>query len=388
MHRDVLARELERALRLSLDAPMLRLLAFDGERPPGDERAQPWIPIKYGPSDPEDWQGVVPAVARFEIAPGTAARSLRLVVKVNPREGLARTLIPWIVKQKNIVLDRPYWEYRSSAESERTAAREPSVYRLAESVPGLRRVLPRCYGSAFDGADGGHALFLEFVTDVRRLDAAGAIADWPTDAIDAALHAAAQWHAAFWDCDPAKLAWAGPLPTTRDMLADGALWRGLLDDAHARFPSIVSDEVWRRRHRLIDSLPSWHPVKDKLPATLAHNDFNQRNVGFRPDVLVLDWEIAERNVAQRDLVEMLTFVLPPSPDRDQVDSHIETHRAALIEAGVADIDRDQWVEGFRCELKVEAINRIGLQLLFAAQFPLAYLERINATIERLLDIYG
>ena len=48
---------------------------------------------------------------------------------------------------------------------------------------------------------------------------------------------------------------------------------------------------------------------------------------------------------------------------------------------------DHWVEGFRCELKVEAINRIGLQLVFAAQFPLAYIARINGTIERLLDLY-
>ena len=47
-----------------------------------------------------------------------------------------------------------------------------------------------------------------------------------------------------------------------------------------------------------------------------------------------------------------------------------------------------WIEGFRSELKVEAINRVGHQLLFAAQFSLAYLVRINATIERLLDLYG
>ena len=40
------------------------------------------------------------------------------------------------------------------------------------------------------------------------------------------------------------------------------------------------------------------------------------------------------------------------------------------------------------EIKVQAINRIAMQLLFAAQFPLAYLPRINAMIERLLDLYG
>jgi hypothetical protein len=31
-------------------------------------------------------------------------------VKVNPREGLARTLIPWIIEHAKIALDRPYWD--------------------------------------------------------------------------------------------------------------------------------------------------------------------------------------------------------------------------------------------------------------------------------------
>ena len=172
------------------------------------------------------------------------------------------------------------------------------------------------------------------------------------------------------------------------MIADAPLWRGLVDDARKRFPDIITDDVWRRRHRLIDGLGDWHRTKDQLPATLAHNDFNQRNIGFRPAVLVLDWELVESNTAHRDSVELLTFVLPLSADRRQVEVHVERHRAALISLGVSiGIDRDDWIEGFQCELKVEAINRIGLQLLFAAQFPLAYLARINSNIDRLLAMY-
>ncbi len=389
MRRDLIAQQLELALRESLDAPSLRLVGLEGERPAIDELREPWIPVKYGPASPDDWFGVVPATARFERARAGAVESLDLVVKVNPREGLARTLIPWIIAHEKIALDRPYWEYRSAAESDHTAAREQRLYELASDTPALRRVLPRCYGSATDAASGEHALFLEFVTDVTRLDAAGATADWPAKAIDDALRAAAAWHAAFWDIDIKRAGWAGPRPTTEGMIADAPLWRGLLDDAHARFPDVVTDAVWRRRHALIETLPAWHPVKDRLPATLAHDDFNQRNVGFRPDVVVLDWELVERNIAQRDLVEMLTFVLPSAANRPQVDSHVEAHRVALVEAGVSTgVERDTWIEGFRCELKVEAINRVGHQLLFAAQFPLAYLVRINATIERLLDLYG
>ena len=106
-------------------------------------------------------------------------------------------------------------------------------------------------------------------------------------------------------------------------------------------------------------------------------------------MLVLDWELAQRNSAHRDLVELLTFALSPAVERVRIDRHVEAHRAALVAAGVATgIDPDAWMEGFRCELKVEAINRAGLQLLFGAKFPLPYVGRMNATIERLLDLYG
>jgi hypothetical protein len=209
----------------------------------------------------------------------------------------------------------------------------------------------------------------------------------------------------------------------------------------------VTQEVWRRRYALIDTIGDWHKAKDTLPVTLAHNDFNQRNVGFRhnghafepppepprdgavkseakphrflphlfrskksraadeaavaaevpvpavgsnrpTEVVALDWEIAQRNIAARDLVELLTFVLPPTVERAQVDRHVETHRDALIKAGVATgVERDAFTEGFRCELRVQAINRVGLQLLFGAQFQLPYLARINGTVERLLDLY-
>jgi hypothetical protein len=388
MRRELIAQQLELALRESLASPRLRLLEMAGQRPPEDEKREPWIPIKYGPAGPDNWFGVVPATVRFERSPGAGAESLALVVKVNPKAGLSRTLIPWIIEHKRIPLERPYWDYRCAAESDRTADRESQIYRLSSSVPALRRILPRCYGFATDTTTAEHALFLEFLADVARLDATGAQADWPADAIDEALRAAAGWHAAFWEVKAADVPWAGPRPTTQDMIADTWLWRGLLQDARGRFPYIVTDKVWRRRHALIDTLPSWHPAKDKCPATLVHDDFNQRNVGFRPDVVVLDWELAQRNTAQRDLVELLTFTLPAGADRAQIDGHVEAHRRALAEAGIAKgIERDVWIEGFRCELKIEAINRVGLQLLFGAQFPLAYLVRINATIERLLDLY-
>jgi hypothetical protein len=391
MHKDTIARQAENALRNALAAPDLHLIELRGNRPAEDEQREPWIPVKYGAATAGDWIGVVVAEAVFEHHPGAMPQTLALVVKVHPRQGAAHTLIPWIVREQHIALDRPYWQYRRAAEFEDAGAREATIYRLAARMPALRPVLPRCYGVATErDAEGEeYAVFLEFLTEVSRLDATGASTDWPAAAIDEALRGAAAWHAAFWDNDAKALAWAGPRPMTEDMLADAPLWRGLLDDARQRFPDVVTETIWRRRHRLIDTIGDWHAAKDRCPGTLAHNDFNQRNVGFRTNGFVaLDWECVQRDIAQRDLVELLTFALLPDVERTRVDGHVEAHRSALIEAGIAGVDRAAWIEGFRAELKVEAINRIALQLLFAAQFPLPYLARINATIERLLDLYG
>jgi hypothetical protein len=460
----LIAQHLVPALRVSLHAPGLCLTGLDGGRPLDEEQREPWIKIKYGVTRSDDWVGVVPATARFVRARGAPQETLNLIVKVNPRQGLARNLIPWIAARNHVVLDRPFLHYRTAAELDRTAERELRAYEMAGKIVALRDVLPRCYGWAHDPETGEHALFLEALTGIERLDATGATADWPPDAIDAALRAAARWQAAFWGANDKTLAWAGPRPTTAAMVADTSLWRGLLNDARSRFPHIVTQEVWRRRYALIETMSVWHKVKDALPATLAHNDFNQRNVGFRkaappepahseahaadggardghqaktgtrltrrllprlkpeeppakkpappPDskakpthtdigaihqmmrsntesnIVVLDWEIAQCNTAARDLVELLTFVLPPTAEREAIDRHVETLRDALTKAGVSTgIERDAFFEGFRSEIKVQAINRIGLQLLFGAQFQLAYLARINATIERLLDLY-
>jgi hypothetical protein len=390
MRRSLIASQLESALRGSLQAPTLQLLSFEGERTAHDDEAQPWVSVKYGPAGHDDWFGVVPAVAEFRRAPGGEAQSLPLIVKINARESMATTFLPWAFEQQGIALDRPFPQYHLAADFENVGGRESHVYRvLAEQVPSLKAVLPKCYGSARDTATGEEALFLEMISDIRLMDASGASFDWPAANIDAALRALAGWQAAFWGADEGHLAWAGPKPTTAGMAADAPLWRAIVDHGRARLPHVVTDTVSRRRHRLIDTIASWHAVKDTLPATLAHNDFNHRNVGFRGGAVVaLDWELATRNTAHRDLVELLTFVLPPSVARDRVDRHVEAHRSALVAAGVTSgIDRETWLAGFRCELAVEALNRVGLQLVFGAQFHLPYAERVNATIEHLLDLY-
>ena len=87
MRRELIAQQLELALRESLASTRLRLLEMAGQRPAEDEKREPWIPIKYGPAGPDNWFGVVPATVRFERSPGAGAESLALVVKVKSESG-------------------------------------------------------------------------------------------------------------------------------------------------------------------------------------------------------------------------------------------------------------------------------------------------------------
>ena len=62
-------------------------------------------------------------------------------------------------------------------------------------------------------------------------------------------------------------------------------------------------------------------------------------------------------------IKMVKPVLPPTAEREAIDGHVETLRNALIKAGVSTgIERDAFFEGFRSELRAQAINRVGLQL--------------------------
>ena len=78
MRRQIIAEQLETALRTSLQEPGLRLISLDGERPSVDLKREPWIEIKYGPASPDDWFGIVPARAQFERSAGKAREVLNL----------------------------------------------------------------------------------------------------------------------------------------------------------------------------------------------------------------------------------------------------------------------------------------------------------------------
>lgn len=346
--------------------------------PPAAHPDQPWLSVKYGPADEDDVHGVTPVRV---IADGATHD---LVVKVNPMHGIGETIIPWICNTFDVRLPQPYSIYHSAREVVGTGAREANLYDLSITMPELMAILPAYYGTIV--SRGERAIILADEGTITGLDAGGAISHWSGDHIDTALRAMGAVHAAS-AAIVDQAAWLPPRPETATMAADAPLWRALVADAARRVPDIMTSQVCERRGELIDTISRWHPAKDAAPTVIAHNDFNQRNVGFLTDgrFVALDWELVRKDSPQRDVAELLTFTLGDSVELSQVHHHGEQHRQAMAATGL-DIPAEEYFATLAADLRSEAIDRVGMQLLFEAAFDLPYVPRINRTVDHLVAI--
>lgn len=325
-----------------------------------NHRKRPWL-------DPDDLSGVIPATA--------GGRTV--VVKVGLRAGLDRTLIPWILDRTGIELPQ-FPGSELAAELADTPQREPAAYALHA----LRDVLPAEVGRFT--AYGQTALVLEDIGEVSGLDPTGSTTRWTLEQIEAALVGAAQFHA---DTAGRDYAWTVLRPSTRTALNDVELYRTILLDASRRLPDIVTPSVLEHRLQILETLPRWHQAKDVMPATLVHNDFNQRNIGFRSDtsLVAMDWDLSRVDIPQRDVVELLTFTLDAHTTLDQLLHLLGVHWQALRDNGM-DVDPEVYARAAAAEIRRQSVDRMGLQLLLGAAFELPYLERINRTVDHLVRL--
>ncbi len=407
MRWDELPRWVEGCLRERFDAPELVVIELRGRVPQSDELNAPWRDSKYSPGRTGDVAGVLPvdAVYRFDPSLSGPPTVLPLILKARTEgDGVGDRLIPKIIREEHLPLPRPFTEYTAMRSLLDTSAREIRLYELQERSEPLQEYLPRLYGTLLAPGEPTSLLLIERITEPMLLDRANDLAGWNVEAVRLALGAVGSVHGE-WFGQHGQLEQLGWLPrriSTDDLIADRDLWLALVDLAASHFSDMASPASIDRRKAIIESIEDWHPIKDAFPHTLAHDDFNPRNVCFRrfgeegpvprttPRLgtpVLYDWELAIVDVPQRDLAEMLTFTVLPGLPRAEVDKLVDHHRWVVEKSSGIPIDRDLWFEIFRVELRLEAINRVGLQLLFATELDLPYVPRIYAAIDHLLDLY-
>jgi hydroxymethylglutaryl-CoA reductase (NADPH) len=262
--------------------------------------------------------------------------------------------------------------------------RELAVYRAAE--PALRSVLPRTYGVHEDAGREAYVIAMERLgPGVILKDTGDSPERWRPEDVAAAVRGVAGVHAAFLGRHDELLGWLGPVQTAERMTAMRELWAALLEHGASEHPELLDGPAAGRLRRIIAEIPEWWRRLESMPRTLVHNDFNPRNIALRSadmSLVAYDWELATLHVPQRDLAELLAFVLPGDAAESHVTAFLDLHREAVGHGA----DPGAWREGYRLALWDFAVTRLLLYVMVHSQRELPFLSRVVATTLRLIAI--
>lgn len=270
--------------------------------------------------------------------------------------------------------------------------RELAIYEQTD--PRFVRHTPICYQTFRDDKREAYVLVLEKLPSyLPLLDTADNPRGWSRRHIAVALEGAAQLHS-IWLGREKELRdqpWIGHPPTAAAMAEMTELWQALAVNAASEFPELIGVRELEQLREYIRTIPDWWGRIEELPRTLAHNDFNPRNVTLRDDdgplhLCVYDWELATSHLPQHDLAELLCFVLNPTVQKRNVSYLVEVHREALERASGQSIDPAEWREGYKLALRDLAVNRFGLYLMAHTFRHYGFMERTVKTLWRLLEL--
>jgi hypothetical protein len=185
--------------------------------------------------------------------------------------------------------------------------------------------------------------------------------------------------------------WIGHVPTARHMAEMRPLWHALADHARPFVSRWAGDATVARQRDLIDTIDAWWPDLEQSPRTLIHHDCNPRNLALRHDedgfrLCAYDWELATIGAPERDLAELLCFVLPPDASDAMLETLVERHRASLADHLGRSLDPEAWWRGVRAGLADVLIARLSFYVMIHRVKPLPFLPRVVRTWQSLFDL--
>lgn len=329
---------------------------------------------------------------RASVEQAGSLRHLELFAKVKPADADVLAVAETVARTCDARVHAELLKVRDHLGISSGQRRELEIYRLQRDAR-LRAHMPLFYGAWHDEPSASCGLLLEQLTGMVVLDSADGTGSWSEPcvcaAIDglAAIHGAGAAHAAWLSAQD----WIGTVPSRPHAAQMAAFWEALATHATPLFTACAGDALPRLHQQLITTLDSWWQPLDAMPRTLIHHDFNSRNIGIRqtPDGLRLvayDWELATIGAPQRDLAELLCFVLPPDVDPGIPARLVERHRQALERESGCRAPRDAWAAGFRSALADFLVSRLAFYALVHRIRPQGFLPRVVRTWTRLWEI--
>jgi hypothetical protein len=256
--------------------------------------------------------------------------------------------------------------------------RELAIYELDR--PGLRSVTPVIHRLWRDPSAHIFVIVMELLADVRHASTLDDLDAWTPDDIACAVLQIARVHGEHLGALSATA--PPPYLVPFDLLHGGRLLDGRLLDYQARllaynataFPALFDAGRVRRLESFLASAPERHRAISRRPLTLIHGDLTPRNICLRPPVpsgapersgtlrlCAYDWELAQVHLPQRDVCELLCYVLSPGRGwkAEPTALLLDRYRAHLAAAAGRPID----AADFRCDLAMAIRELCTFKLL-------------------------
>jgi hydroxymethylglutaryl-CoA reductase (NADPH) len=287
-------------------------------------------------------------------------------------------------------LGKAFEQHGASTGFRSSHLRELAIFRSAPAA--MREILPHVYGVHEDAEREAYLIVMENLADqVILKDSANDIGGWRREHVEAAVRGIAGAHAAWLGRDEELLAqpWIGWVPDAHGMVERKEYWLALAEYNAREYPHLLGEGWASQAQRDIDGLGAWWGELERMPRTLIHGDFSPRNLALRREGLRLvayDWEFAALHVPQRDLVELLAFVLRPDVDAATVDHYVELHRRSLERASGTQLEAHAWRRGFALALTDFSLTKWAQILNVHTVIEQPYVERVAATVRRLAEI--
>lgn len=287
------------------------------------------------------------------------------------------------------------WDKHSQAtDLHGTHLREVGMYR----DPGpAETIMPNCLGTVVDESREQYVIVMERLDDHQsHRDSTDRPQVWTDADLRSALSGIARVHGHWWgrEAELAGLPWLGPAASEAGVTAANGLWSELAGFVEREYAEPLHQEVAKWIAELANDTHRWWSELETQPRTLVHNDFNSRNIalrrepGSRNQLAAWDWELATVHLAQRDLVELLVYTIPPDVADDRVLALVEHHRRAVSEIAGIEIDRTAWRRGTELALWDFGLRRLSIYLLVHSEHRLSFIDRVAAVALRLRGILG
>ena len=224
--------------------------------------------------------------------------------------------------------------------------REARFYR--EVAPSSPIRIPRCYLSLIDTTHDQFILVLEDVSQHTYGDQVKGLT--PNQAIDA-IRTIAPFHAYWWEHSGlSRLTW---MPTENlDLLH---LFAQNWPDYRHRFYDQMNEE-----ERAIGDRLNWQgdrlaELHSQGPRTIVHSDFRADNLIFdntsqENPVIVLDWQLAQRNMGAYDVARVVCGSVPFEDQRGRHREFVNVWHKSLISNGVHNFSQNEAWRNFQTAL--------------------------------------